>query len=169
MTCGSVSDFYTSSNCIKELLPPISTCQIYHMLPNIPFFGAAFSRGTPLLSSLISSIRQRAGVVVPPSGIDFDCDVLRFHRVLTPRAEERWPGSNGLRTSGNFVLAFHYRRPSEKTENGQSIPIAQDWIGAENDDNHHVTLTFILLWRHLTHAADMAQRIGSCHRGEGRS
>lgn len=131
MTCGSVSDFYTSSNCIKELLPPISTCQIYHMLPNIPFFGAAFSRGTPLLSSLISSIRQRAGVVVPPS-------------------EERWPGSNGLRTSGNFVLAFHYRRPSEKTENGQSIPIAQDWIGAENDDNHHT-------WRSVLAAATEAK------------
>jgi hypothetical protein len=69
MTCGSVSDFYMGSDCIKALLPSIQTCQIYHMLPNIPFFGAAFSRGTPLLSSLIASIRQRVGVAVPPSGI----------------------------------------------------------------------------------------------------
>ncbi len=64
---------------------------------------------------------------------------LHVHRSLTRVAEERWPGSNGLRTGDNFVVSFHYRRPSEKTENGQSIPIAQDWIGAENNDGHHVT------------------------------
>jgi hypothetical protein len=68
MTCGSVSDFYQGSDCIRALLPPIRTCEIYHMLPNIPFFGAAFSRGTPLLSSLLDSIRRRVGCVVPPSG-----------------------------------------------------------------------------------------------------
>ena len=68
MTCGSVSDFYQGSDCIRALLPPIRTCELYHMLPNIPFFGAAFSRGTPLLSSLLDSIRRRVGCVVPPSG-----------------------------------------------------------------------------------------------------
>jgi hypothetical protein len=67
MTCGGVTDFYVGSDCIKELLP-IDRCQIYHTLPNIPFYGATFSRGTPLLSSLISRIRQRVGVDVSPSG-----------------------------------------------------------------------------------------------------
>jgi hypothetical protein len=69
MTCGGVSDFLEGSECIKQLLPPIRRCEIYHTLPNIPFYGATFSRGTPRLSSLISSIRQRVGVTVPPSGV----------------------------------------------------------------------------------------------------
>jgi hypothetical protein len=67
MTCGGVTDFYVGSDCIKELLP-IDRCQIYHTLPNIPFYGATFSRGTPRLSSLIARIRERVGVVVSPSG-----------------------------------------------------------------------------------------------------
>ena len=69
MSCGSVSDFYEGSDCIKELLPPIERCQIYHVLPNIPFYGATFSRGTPMFSNLIYSIRRRLGVVVAPSGM----------------------------------------------------------------------------------------------------
>jgi hypothetical protein len=86
---------------------------------------------------------------------------------LTPRAEERWPGSNGLRTSHNFVVAFHYRRPSEKMENGQSIPIAQDWIGAESDDNHHVTAAFVVFRGHLTRATDLARPCGDRSPGKG--
>lgn len=69
MSCGSVADFYEGSDCIKELLPPIERCHIYHVLPNIPFYGATFSRGTPLFSNLIDSIRRRLGVVVAPSGM----------------------------------------------------------------------------------------------------
>jgi hypothetical protein len=68
MTCGSVPDFYEGSKCLHELLPPASVCSIYYVLPNIPFYGATFSRGTPLLSSLIAGIRQRLHVDVAPSG-----------------------------------------------------------------------------------------------------
>jgi hypothetical protein len=53
MTCGGVGDFLEGSACIKELLPPIDRCAIYHTLPNIPFYGATFSSGTrlPLIST----------------------------------------------------------------------------------------------------------------------
>ena len=68
MSCGSISDFYEGSDCIKQLLPSIKSCEIYHVLPNIPFYGATFSRGTPLFSAMIGSIRQRLGVAVKPSG-----------------------------------------------------------------------------------------------------
>jgi hypothetical protein len=66
---------------------------------------------------------------------------------LTAITEERWQGANGLRATGNFVLAFHYRRPSEKTEGGQSIPIADGWKGTESDDNHNVRSWTLLLDR----------------------
>jgi hypothetical protein len=75
---------------------------------------------------------------------------------LTPDAEERWVGANGLRAKDKFVLAFHYRRPSEKTEGGQSIPIAQGWVGAETDGNHDVRRMIRARVCFLTRGADVA-------------
>jgi hypothetical protein len=87
-----------------------------------------------------------------------------------PIAEERWAGANGLRASDTFVLAFHYRRPSTKTEGGQSVAIADGWKDTESDDNHNVRSCLhssAFVRPRLTTRADVAQHGGSGRPGTG--
>ncbi len=88
MTCGSVTDFYESSDCIKQLFAATPACDIYHTLPNIPFYGAVFSRGTPRLSALINTIRQRAGLPAPPAGASLPRAPIAARPLLCARGRE---------------------------------------------------------------------------------
>ncbi len=122
MTCGSVADFYESSDCIRALFDPIERCNIYNMLPNIPFYGAVFSSGAPRLSALMSSIRQRVGIDAPPAGAMLPTTLFTriFLFVFCPSCNFRHRGAmvRRLRFAHQRQLRPCISLPKTKRQNG---------------------------------------------------